>query len=471
VIYVYLLYGLAFIALGLILSLQARMPVLVLPHSLLWVLAAFGLLHGAAEWLTMATMIEVATHGGATLPWLEGATLCLAAFSFAVLGQFGVEWRIRNARWPKPARAVPGALFILWVVFATGTGALTTATAAGAEAVARYFLGLPFALVAASGFYSAGARWDGRVSARTRSYLIGAAVSLTAYSLFAGLVVPRAPFWPASTFNAEVFRRAIGVPVMVFRALCGLSLTIALSLALVVEAARTRAANQRLREEFISVVAHDLRSPIGAIRLHAEALEKLTREQPVGERVTRIVAKMNVTATRLGRMVGDLLDASLVEAKRLALRTERVDLDQLIRDVVDRASGLTGGRAVRIVASAAIRDVELDPQRFEQIMVNLLSNATKYASPDSEIVIELRSRPGEALVSVTNAGPGIAPAERSLVFDRFYRSEGEGERTQGLGLGLYIVKGLVEAHGGRVWVESEPGRNTTFRFTLPRTLR
>jgi signal transduction histidine kinase len=469
VIYVYLVYGLAFIALGLILSLQARMPVVVLSHSLLWILAAFGLLHGACEWLLMASTIEGATRWGATLPWLRNGSLCLAAFSFAVLGQFGVEWRIRHARWPKPARTIPAVVFVLWAVFAAGTGALaSSATSVTAEAVARYFLALPGALVAASALYSEAARWNGPGSARTRSYLIAAAVSLAAYSLFAGLVVPRAPFWPASTFNAEVFRTAIGVPVMVLRALCALAVTLALSLALVVEAARARAEAQRLREEFISVVAHDLRSPVGAIRLNAEALEKLTREHPVGEHVTRIIAKMNVAATALARMIGDLLDASLVESKRLTLRTERVDLDQLIRDVVDRASGLTGGRAVRIVAPAAMRGVELDPQRFEQIMVNLLSNATKYASPGTEIVVELESHPAEARVSVTNAGPGIRPAEAPLLFTRFYRSDTRGDRPHGLGLGLYIVKGLVEAHGGRVWVESEPGKSTTFRFSLPR---
>jgi signal transduction histidine kinase len=470
VIYVYLLYGLAFIALGIILSLQARMPVGVLPHSLLWILAAFGLLHGACEWLLMASMIEAATPAGGILPWLCNASLFLAAFSFAVLGQFGIEWRILHARWPKPVRIVPAAVFVLWAVFAAGTGALDpAATSVTADAVSRYFLALPGALVAASALHSEAARWNGPGSARTRSYLIAAAMSLAAYSLLAGLVVPRAPFWPASTFNAEVFRTASGVPVMVFRALCALAVTLALSRALVVEAAKARAETQRLREEFISVVAHDLRSPVGAIRLNVDALEKLTREHPVGEHVTRIISKMNVTATGLARMIGDLLDASLVESKRLTLRTERVDLDQLIRDVVDRASGLTEGRAVRIVAPAGARGIDLDPQRFEQIMVNLLSNATKYASPGTEIVVAVESGPAEALVSVTNAGSGIEPAEAPLLFTRFYRSDARGDGPHGLGLGLYIVKGLVEAHGGRVWVESEPGKSTTFRFSLPRT--
>ncbi len=467
-IYVYLLYGLAFVALGLILSLQARMPVLVLPRALLWLLAAFGLAHGSSEWFAMARMVETIRRNTSAISSLGVMALCFAVLSFTILAQFGIEWFVGSARWPKWARAVPAASLVAWSAFAAGSGAFESAVMRQgvAEAVTRYFVAFPSALLAAGALFLAGERWQAPSHARTRRCLTGAAVSLLAYAVVAGLIVPAAPFWPASALSAEAFLRATGVPVMIFRALCAVAIGACLSFALVVEAARAHAEQERLREEFISVVAHDLRSPANAIRLQADLLERLPPERHGTEQERRTISKIKATANRLLRLVGDLLDASLVEARRLSLQRESADPGQLVREVVDRAAELTEGHAVRIVAPAAMPRLQLDPHRFEQIMLNLLSNATKYSSPGTEIVVELEPRRSEALVSVTNQGAGIAPEEAALVFDRFYRSREGRDSAGGLGLGLYIVRGLVEAHGGRVWVDSEPGR-VSFRFTLP----
>jgi len=106
--------------------------------------------------------------------------------------------------------------------------------------------------------------------------------------------------------------------------------------------------------------------------------------------------------------------------------------------------------------------VDVDPQRLEQVLTNLISNAGKYSEPGSDIIVEVAASAAEARISVTNVGPGISPAEQAHLFERFYRAPRAGGRS-GLGLGLYIVHGLVVAHGGRIWVESEPGRATTFR--------
>jgi signal transduction histidine kinase len=468
-IYVYLPYGLAFIALGLVLSLQARMPVLVLPRALLWLLAAFGLTHGAHEWLMMAAAVEAIKRNAGGIPALRVGALYLAALSFLLLAQFGIEWCIRNARWPKWARGIPAALLVAWNAFAFGSGAFASAAAGDgtAEAVTRYFVAFPSALLAAGALLSESKKWHEPSGARTRRYLTGAAAALVVYALVGGLIVPAAPFWPASELSVETFLAATGVPVMIFRALCAVAIGAFLSLALVVEAARVHEHHERLREEFISVVAHDLRSPINAIRLQADLLERLPPGRHGDEDERRTIVKIKATANRLQRMVGDLLDASLVETKRLALQRQSADLGQLVREVVDRASGLTEGHAVRIVAPVAMPPVQVDPHRFEQIMLNLLSNAAKYSSPGTEIVVELEPRHSEALVSVTNYGAGITREEVPLVFDRFYRSKGPRAATEGLGLGLYIVRGFVEAHGGRVWVDSEPGRRASFRFTLP----
>jgi signal transduction histidine kinase len=123
---------------------------------------------------------------------------------------------------------------------------------------------------------------------------------------------------------------------------------------------------------------------------------------------------------------------------------------------------------VRIVAAAA-EPAWIDPDRIFQVLSNLISNAAKYGWPDSEIRIASEARGDEIEVAVGNRGPGIPPDEQRRLFGRFSRAPGGGRgRAPGLGLGLYISKGLVEAHGGRLWVESAPDDWTTFRFTVPR---
>jgi len=225
---------------------------------------------------------------------------------------------------------------------------------------------------------------------------------------------------------------------------------------------------ERTREEFISVVAHDLRSPLTVITGFIGLLQRLPPEQHGSPQEQRALASILNAAKRLDRMVGDLLDASRIEASRLSLTKERVDLPALVREVVERSFEITKGHPLKVEVRGDIPEVEADPARLEQVLTNLLSNAAKYSYPGTEILTELESRDGEVVVSVTNQGEGIKPEERESIFTRFRRTRtAEEGRVPGLGLGLYITKGLVEAHGGRIWVESEIGKSTTFRFTLP----
>ncbi len=127
------------------------------------------------------------------------------------------------------------------------------------------------------------------------------------------------------------------------------------------------------------------------------------------------------------------------------------------------------GHTVRLEPPGPLPTVVADPVRVEQVLTNLLSNAGKYSPPRTEIVLEARVGPGEVTLSVTNAGPGIPAHDLPRIFSRSYRtSAARAGRAPGLGLGLYIARGLVEAHGGRIWAESEVGKRTTFSFTLPR---
>jgi len=169
----------------------------------------------------------------------------------------------------------------------------------------------------------------------------------------------------------------------------------------------------------------------------------------------------------LGRMVTDLMDASLLESDRLRVTFERVDIGELLRDVV-RRTPLAAARTRTAIPHDLRLSVRGDAQRLEQVLANLLSNAVKYAAPDTEIVVDLSLAAGRAHIRVMNAGDPIPEDELPFVFNRFARARTAGPRkVKGLGLGLYIAKGLVTAHHGRIWAESAPGVGTTFHVALP----
>ena len=221
--------------------------------------------------------------------------------------------------------------------------------------------------------------------------------------------------------------------------------------------------HQRAREEWASIVAHDLRQPISVIALRSSLLlhGPLSREQR--DSVDQIARSVH----SLGRLVGDLMDASLLETDRLRVTLDRVDLGALLSDVA-RGVPVAAGRT-RVETPADVRlFVRGDAQRLEQVIANLLSNAGKYAEPDTEIVADLRLEAGHAHLRVTNLGAGIPDDELPFIFNRFARARATGHSgVQGLGLGLYIAKGLVAAHHGRIWAESVPHDRTTFHVSLP----
>jgi signal transduction histidine kinase len=221
---------------------------------------------------------------------------------------------------------------------------------------------------------------------------------------------------------------------------------------------------ERLREEWASVVAHDLRQPAGAIMLTAEALSRQHHGE-LTERERKAVERIRSASRRLNRMVEDLLDASRIEAKRLSVEPRAMDLRAIVDNVVE--SHRDGAGPIRVVAEGETWAL-IDPDRIHQVLDNLLSNATKYGRPGTEIRIDCLDRDEVLEVVVTNQGPGIASDELPRLFSRFGRTrEARAERTPGIGLGLYIARGLVEAHGGRIWAESVPGRSTSFHFTVP----
>jgi len=457
---IYFVYGLIFFGAGLLLAVQARLPTGVLPKRQLTWIALFAMTHGLCEWAKMEWLAAPSMDTGWSL--VEPFLLVL---SFVFLMQFGFDALIALARVPRWTKAVPTALLIVFVLVV----ALEGGPHGGTEAAARYLIGLPGSLLAALALVTIDHDRRKAADVPKGAHLTLAGAVFLVFGLVAGLVVPRAPFFPASWLNVEAFRAMTGMPVEVLRAVCAVLVAIVMTETLIIQSAKEHAELERLREESLSMIAHDLRSPIDAINLGALALQRLIERGNWADvdRAFRLLGNMKTNVNRLDRMVTDLFDTSRIDAHRLTIETEPVELGSLVRDVVTRAAAATTDHPVKTSVPESLPMVVADPARLEQVLVNLLSNAAKYSTPGSEIQLEAVARVGEVQLAVTNTGEGLAPEETTNLFTRFYRSQAHRGRAPGTGLGLYIAKSLVEAQGGRMWVESERGRYATFAFTLP----
>jgi signal transduction histidine kinase len=198
----------------------------------------------------------------------------------------------------------------------------------------------------------------------------------------------------------------------------------------------------------------------------AEQTERKLGDDERGAVLRKPLEKIRASSRRLDRMISDLLDASRIEARQLSLSPRLTDMRALIVAATDRSAAVCAGHPVRMQLPDQMPPVEVDPDRVEQVLTNLLSNAGKYSREGTAIVVTATARPPFLEVAVSNLDGRIDPADAKQIFTRFYRAEGAAQRAPGLGMGLYIAKGLVQAHGGDIWVEPD-GDRTTFRFTLP----
>lgn len=225
----------------------------------------------------------------------------------------------------------------------------------------------------------------------------------------------------------------------------------------------------RLRDEFLSTAAHELRTPIAALVMMAEVVRRLV-ERDAAQVPPVLLAKLGAigrAARSLNTLVNQLLDLSQITAGRLSLNTVEMDLGETVR----RSVAAFDDELERAGCDLAVRETEplrgcWDPLRVEQIVTNLVSNALKYGEGRPIELTLSRTREGKAALSLRDHGVGIAQDEQGLIFERFERatsSHGHG----GFGLGLWIVRQLVEAHGGTVSVSSEPGAGSLFTVELP----
>jgi signal transduction histidine kinase len=224
----------------------------------------------------------------------------------------------------------------------------------------------------------------------------------------------------------------------------------------------------RLKSEFLASMSHELRTPLHTIIGFSEILaEEL--EGPVNEKQRRFINHIHQDSLHLLELINDILDLSKIESGRVELRPEIFRLDTSVEEVrssiLPQAEAKSIGIATAIPAGISLR---ADRVRVKQILLNLLSNAVKFTPSGGKISVDAVLRDGFAEISVTDTGIGIPPEEHQSVFDKFYQvgATTKGVR-EGTGLGLAISKRLVEEHGGKIWVESQPGKGSRFSFTAP----
>jgi len=225
---------------------------------------------------------------------------------------------------------------------------------------------------------------------------------------------------------------------------------------------------QHLRDDILRAVSHDLRNPLAAVLGQAQLLERRLQKAGLSGPEKHSVEAIITGCQRMNTMIQDLVDAARQESGQLSLAQQVLDLGPFISDLLQRQTGVLETARIHAEAPAGLPPVSADPSRLERILVNLLSNALKYSDPGTPVTVRLALGDGWVITSIIDRGRGIAPEDLPHMFERYYRTAAAREqRREGLGLGLYITRMLVEAHGGHIWVQSELGKGSTFSFSLP----
>ena len=223
---------------------------------------------------------------------------------------------------------------------------------------------------------------------------------------------------------------------------------------------------ERMRQEFVANVSHELRTPLASIRVLVETLEAGAADDPAvaGAFLRRIIGEVD----HLVGLVDELLDLARLETGRAVLRVEAWEPVDLLTRAVERLRPQVerAGLVLRVEVPPELPRLRVDRGRIEQVLMNLIHNAVKFTPEGGEIVVGAEMADGMVLMSVRDTGVGIAAEELPRIFERFYKSDA-ARRSPGSGLGLAIAKHIVQAHGGKIWAESMPGRGATFFFTLP----
>ncbi|WP_158620298.1 MULTISPECIES: cell wall metabolism sensor histidine kinase WalK [Corallococcus] len=224
---------------------------------------------------------------------------------------------------------------------------------------------------------------------------------------------------------------------------------------------------EKLREEYVGLISHDLRNPLHTINLRAHLLQRALHERKL-EREGHMTQAIIHNVEWMNTMIEELLEGSRLESGSVTLRRESRDLGRFLEEVLERDVAPDARERFRLHLGCSVPPVLMDAARVERVVTNLLTNAIKYSPKGTPVDVRLSAVHDQAVVSVSNLGAGLAARDAARLFDKYYRTEdGRSADGKGLGLGLYISRLIVEAHGGHIWVESEPDQGATFFFSVP----
>jgi PAS domain S-box-containing protein len=220
----------------------------------------------------------------------------------------------------------------------------------------------------------------------------------------------------------------------------------------------------RIREDMMAIVSHDLRSPLGTVQLSATLL---LAQGGHDQRAKRHLELIHRACTRMESLIDDLLDLASIRVGRFQVATQRERIQDVVSEALDLQAPAYAEQSISLVRSYELGEMELkcDRERITQVFANLLGNALKFCRAGDSVTVSARVEPEAVVFSVADTGPGIPPDRVAHLFDPYW--SGKEHAARGAGLGLFIVRGIVESHGGRVWVESRAGEGATFFFTLP----
>ncbi|MCA1662954.1 MAG: HAMP domain-containing histidine kinase [Myxococcales bacterium] len=220
------------------------------------------------------------------------------------------------------------------------------------------------------------------------------------------------------------------------------------------------------REDFLAMVSHDLRSLLSGIVMSASLMKRLVGADPE-RRAAHCAEVIERYSGRMDRLIGDLIDVARMEEGTLSVFPEPTDVAILVRELTQGMAEAAAGRGIELTSDIASEPLfaEVDAERILQVLTNLVGNALKFTKKGGRIAVRVEPRDSDLLFTVEDTGEGIATDKLEQIFERFFQTLRHDRR--GLGLGLYIAKSIVEAHGGKIWATSTPGRGSAFAFTLP----
>ncbi|MGH9015511.1 MAG: ATP-binding protein [Acidimicrobiia bacterium] len=230
-------------------------------------------------------------------------------------------------------------------------------------------------------------------------------------------------------------------------------------------AAEQLAEADRLKSEFLALVSHELRTPLTAVKGFVDTVLLHWDRLPDDER-RALLTRASGNADELTRLVGQLLDFARMDADRVEIRPQRLHLATAVDAVLQDLAPVLAAHQVGVEVDDALA-VVADADAFGHVLVNLLTNAVKFSPPGSRVGVTAHAAGDEIVIGVSDEGVGVAPEDQARIFERFYQSNAPVASRRGTGIGLAIARRFAELHGGRIWVESEPGLGSTFSFTLP----